>query len=93
MLLTLPFLFAACVQGLLRSDPSLIGRAALGYLPLAVLGISIAAPLTTLLLSASDGLSTLIAGAAGEAPGRGAGQARRRDRRCWRRAAPRSSPS
>jgi hypothetical protein len=69
MLLTLPFLFAACVQGLLRSDPSLIGRAALGYLPLAVLGISIAAPLTTLFLSASDGLSTLIAAAAGEAPG------------------------
>jgi len=69
MLLTVPFLFAACVQGILRSDPSLIGRAALGYLPLAVLGTSIAAPLTTLLLSASDGLSTLIAGAAGEAPG------------------------
>lgn len=69
MLLTLPFLFAACVQALLRSDPSMIGRAALGYLPLAVLGISIAAPLTTLLLSASDGLSRLIAGAAGEAPG------------------------
>ncbi|MEO8967724.1 MAG: hypothetical protein ABI355_08915 [Solirubrobacteraceae bacterium] len=69
MLLTVPFLFAACVQGILRSNPSLIGRAALGYLPLAVLGTSIAAPLTTLLLSASDGLSTLIAGAAGEAPG------------------------
>ncbi|MDQ6730155.1 MAG: hypothetical protein M3022_07615, partial [Actinomycetota bacterium] len=69
MLLTVPFLFAACVQGILRSDPSLIGRAALGYLPLAVLSTSIAAPLTTLLLSASDGLSTLIAGAAGEAPG------------------------
>ena len=69
MLLTVPFLFAACVQGLMRSDPSLIGRAALGYLPLAVLGISLAAPLTTLLLSVSDGLSTLIAGAAGQAPG------------------------
>jgi len=69
MLLTVPFLFAACVQGILRSDPSLIGRAALGYLPLAVLGTSIAAPLTTLLLSASDGLATLVAGAAGEAPG------------------------
>ncbi len=69
MLLTVPFLFAACVQGILRSDPSLIGRAALGYLPLAVLGTSIAAPLTTLLLSASDGLSTLITAAAGEAPG------------------------
>ncbi len=74
MLLTVPFLFAACVQGLLRSDPSLIGRAALGYLPLAVLGICIAAPLTTLLLSASDGLSTLITGAAGEAPGAALGK-------------------
>lgn len=69
LLLTVPFLFAACVQGILRSDPSLIGRAALGYLPLAVLGITVAAPMTTLLLSASDGLSTLVADAAGQAPG------------------------
>ncbi len=69
MLLTVPFLLAACIQGILRSDPALIGRAALGYLPLAVLGTSIAAPMTTLLLSASDGLSALVAGAAGEAPG------------------------
>ena len=67
-LLTLPFLFAACVQAVLRSDASLAARAALGYLPLAVLGICIAAPLATLLLSVSDGMSELIAGAAGNGP-------------------------
>ena len=93
MLLTVPFLFAACVQGLLRSDPSLIGRAALGYLPLAVLGISIAAPLTTLLLSASDGLSALIAGAAGEAPGAALAKLGVGTALLAGRAAPPSSPS
>ncbi|MBV9941750.1 MAG: hypothetical protein JO262_06425, partial [Solirubrobacterales bacterium] len=65
-MLTLPFLFAATVQALLRSDASLLVRAALGYLPLAMLSIGIAAPLTTLLLSASDELCGLISSAAAD---------------------------
>jgi hypothetical protein len=64
-LLTLPFLFAAAVQALMRSDLALLARAALGYLPLAMLAIAIAAPLTALLLAASDELCTFVSAAAG----------------------------
>ena len=63
--LTLPFLFAAAVQALIRSDLALLVRAAFGYLPLAMLAIAIVAPLTTLLLAASDELCGLISSAAG----------------------------
>jgi hypothetical protein len=63
--LTLPFLFAAAVQALIRSDLALLARAALGYLPLAMLAVAIAAPVTTLLLAASDQLCTFISSAAG----------------------------
>jgi hypothetical protein len=66
-LLTLPFLFAATVQAALRSDVALLVRAAFGYLPLAMLSIAIAAPITTLLLSASDELCGLISSAASDA--------------------------
>jgi hypothetical protein len=66
-LLTLPFLFAAAVQALMRSDLAMLARAAFGYLPLAMLAISIAAPLTMLLLAASDEMSTIISSAAGPA--------------------------
>ena len=62
--LTLPFLFAAAVQALIRSDLALLVRAALGYLPLAMLAIAIVAPLTTLLLAASDQMCTFISAAA-----------------------------
>jgi type IV secretion system protein TrbL len=65
--LTLPFLFAAAVQALIRSDLALLGRAAFGYLPLAMLATAIAAPLTMLLLAASDQLCSLISSAAGDA--------------------------
>jgi len=65
--LTLPFLFAAAVQALIRSDLALLARATFGYLPLAMLAIAIAAPLTTLLLSAGDELSSFISSAAGHA--------------------------
>jgi hypothetical protein len=65
--LTLPFLFAAAVQALLRSDLSMLARAAFGYLPLAMLAIAIAAPLTTLLLAAGDQLCSFISAAAGHA--------------------------
>ncbi len=61
-LLTLPFLFAAAAQALIRSDLALLVRAALGYLPLAMLAVSVAAPLTMLLLAATDQLCRLVAG-------------------------------
>lgn len=64
-ILTLPFLFAAAVQALLRSDLTLLLRAALGYLPLALLAVAIAAPVTMLLLSASDELAAVVASASG----------------------------
>ena len=64
-LLALPFLFAAAVQALIRSDVALLARAAFGYLPLALLVIAIAAPLTTLLLAACDQMCSFISSAAG----------------------------
>lgn len=64
-LLTLPFLFAAAVQALVHSDLALLLRAVLGYLPLAMLAVAVAAPVTMLLLSASDELSGLVSSAAG----------------------------
>jgi hypothetical protein len=66
-LLTLPFLFAAAVQALLRSDLALLTRAAFGYLPLAMLAIGIAAPVTMLLLAATDELCAIVSSAAGAA--------------------------
>jgi hypothetical protein len=66
-LLTLPFLFAAAIQALVRSDLALLGRAAFGYLPLALLAVGIAAPLTMLLLAASDEMSAIVSAAAGNA--------------------------
>jgi hypothetical protein len=65
--LTLPFLFAAAVQALLRSDLALLARAALGYLPLSLLAVGIAAPLATLLLAACDEMSAIVSSAAGHA--------------------------
>jgi len=61
-LLTLPFLFAAAVHALLRSDLLLLSRAALVQLPLALLGVSLAAPVVMLLLAATDQMSALVAG-------------------------------
>lgn len=63
--LTLPFLFAAAVQALMRSDLALLVRAAFGYLPLAFLAVSIAAPIAMLLLAASDQMSSVVSKAAG----------------------------
>ena len=59
-LLTVPFLFAAAVQALVRSDLALLGRAAFGHLPLALVGVGIAAPITMLLLSGTDDLCSLV---------------------------------
>jgi hypothetical protein len=66
-LLTLPFLFAAAVQALMRSDLALLVRASFGYLPLSLLAVGVAAPLTMLLLAASDGISAAVSSAAGGA--------------------------
>jgi hypothetical protein len=65
--LTLPFLFAAAVQAVIRSDLALLATTTFGFLPLAMLGIAIAAPLTMLLLAASDQMSGFISSAAGNA--------------------------
>ncbi len=62
-LLTLPFLFAAAIQALIRSDLALLCRAAFGYLPLGLLAVGVAAPLTMLLLAGSDEMSTIVSSA------------------------------
>jgi hypothetical protein len=66
-LLTLPFLFAAALQAMIRSDLSLLARAAFGYLPLALLAVSVAAPLIMLVLAASDEMCTIVSSASGGA--------------------------
>lgn len=63
--LTLPFLFAAATQALIRSDLALLARATLGYLPLAMLAVGIAAPVTMLLLAATDELCAAVSSAGG----------------------------
>jgi hypothetical protein len=65
-LLTLPFLFAAAIQAIIRSDLALLARAALGYLPLAMFAIAVAAPVTMLLLAGSDEMSAIVASASGQ---------------------------
>src|SRR6202008_4306808 len=59
-MLTIPFLCAAAVQAVARGDLGLLARAAFGYLPLSVLGVSLAAPLTMLLLAATDQMSAVV---------------------------------
>ena len=63
-MLTLPFLCAAAVQALARSDLALLAKAVFGYLPLSLLGVSLAAPLTMLLLAATDQMSAAVAATA-----------------------------
>jgi hypothetical protein len=64
-LLTLPFLFAAAIQAMVRGDLSLLARASFGYLPLALVSVGIAAPLTMLVLVATDQLCAVVTAAAG----------------------------
>jgi hypothetical protein len=59
-MLTLPFIFAASVQAVLRSEPGLIFKVLLGYLPLAMIGISIASPLVMLMLSATNEMCSIV---------------------------------
>jgi hypothetical protein len=66
-LLTLPFLCAAAVHALVRSELGLLTRAAFGYLPLSLLAVGIASQLTMLLLSATDEMSSIVSTASGNA--------------------------
>ena len=68
-LLTVPFLFAAAIQALLRSDLALLLRAAFGYLPLALVAVGLAAPVTMLLLSATDEMCAAVSSASSATPG------------------------
>ena len=67
VLLTLPCLFAAAVQSIVRSDLALLTRAAFGYLPCAMLAVGVCAQITALLLAATDELCSLVSGVAGDA--------------------------
>lgn len=66
VLLTLPFLCAAAIQAILRSDGALLARAVFGYLPLSFLATAIAAPLAMLLLQLTDWMGASVAQAAGD---------------------------
>lgn len=63
-LLTVPFLCAAAVQAVARADLALLVKSAFGYLPLALVTITFAAPLTMLLLSATDQMSAIVSAGA-----------------------------
>ncbi len=63
-MLTIPFLCAAAVQAVARADLSLLARVAFGYLPLSLLAVSLAAPLTMLLLAATDQMSAAVSASA-----------------------------
>ncbi len=63
-LLTVPFVFAAMLQAILHSDLALIGKVVFTYLPVSVLSVSLAAPLVTLLLSATDQMCRVVSAAA-----------------------------
>jgi hypothetical protein len=65
-LLTLPFLIAAAIQAVLRSDAALLARAVFGYLPLSFLATGIAAPLAMILLQVTDWMGSWVAAAAGD---------------------------
>ena len=68
-LLTVPFLCAAAIHALVRSDLGLLTRAAFGYLPLSLLAVGIASQLTMLLLAGTDEMSSIVASASLHADG------------------------
>ncbi len=63
-MLTLPFLGAAAVQAVARADLGLLTKAALGYLPASLVGVSLAAPFTMLALAATDQMSGAVSASA-----------------------------
>ncbi len=62
MLLTVPFLFAAAVQAVIRTDMGVLLRAAFIDLPIAILAVTLTAPLVALLLSATDEMCAVMTG-------------------------------
>ena len=62
-LLTVPFIFAAMLQAILRSDLAMVGKVVFTYLPVSLLAVSLAAPVTMLLLSATDQMCSVVASA------------------------------
>jgi hypothetical protein len=68
-LLTVPFLCAAAIHAVVRSDLGLLARAAFGYLPLSLLAVGIASQLTMLLLAGTDEMSSIVASASLHADG------------------------
>jgi hypothetical protein len=66
-LLTIPFLCAAAIHAVVRSDLGLLTRAAFGYLPLSLLAVGIASQLTMLLLAGTDEMSSIVASASAHA--------------------------
>jgi hypothetical protein len=68
-LLTVPFLCAAMIHAVVRSDLGLLTRAAFGYLPLSLLAVGIASQLTMLLLAGTDEMSSIVASASLHADG------------------------
>jgi hypothetical protein len=63
-MLTVPFLCAAAVQAVARADLGMLVRVTFGFLPLSLLGVSLAAPLTMLLLAATDQMSAFVSASA-----------------------------
>jgi hypothetical protein len=63
-LLTVPFLFAAMLQAIMRSDLALIGKVVFTYLPVSLLSVSLATPIVMLLLSATDQMCNVVSSAA-----------------------------
>jgi hypothetical protein len=62
MLLTVPFLFAAAVQAVVRTDLGVLLRAAFIDLPVAVLAVTLTAPVVALLLAATDEMCAAVTG-------------------------------
>jgi hypothetical protein len=60
-LITIPFLCAAAIQAVLRSDLALLAQSALVHLPIALLAVNLAAPIVMLLLSATDQMCGAVA--------------------------------
>jgi hypothetical protein len=58
--LTLPFLFIAAVEAVLRGQPALLAQAVFVQLPTALIGTGIAVPLISLLLAATDEMCALV---------------------------------
>jgi len=63
-ILTVPFVFAAALQALLRSDPGLLAKVVFVYLPVSLLAVSLAAPITMLLLGATDQMCDAVSATA-----------------------------